>query len=263
MQIRLKATDKKKVEQKKKLDTPEKKSKAEFAKKPKALSKTPAKESTKKKAPAPIDKKTAEPTTAQASTETKEPIAKQLIEGKESKAKITKTTKGDEKKKKGEKTSHAEESEQDVVQSTSIVTKPSSSAATNLRARPVASTTSPLANLRPDILDLLERVVGIITIQKLSGVMTTSVTIAKEGSVFNGSKLVFQQYDTARNSINVQLIGSAEANALFDANIGNLAAALQAAKLDIKVNLRPSSLKQEKEEMKKNKVRAKKEKQHS
>ncbi len=107
------------------------------------------------------------------------------------------------------------------------------------------STESPAyTKLNPQVFELFERMIGVLTIQQHTNVTTTTITISMKNSVFNGSKITLDQYSTAPNSFNIRLQGTPEAIQLFNANLGELMAAFQQTKSPYTVNiLNPSLLK--------------------
>lgn len=94
------------------------------------------------------------------------------------------------------------------------------------------------ATLKPEIFELFERMVGLMTIQQSKGVSTTTVTLNMPGSVFNGCQIVLEHYQTAPNSFNLQLQGSPRAVEIFNDNMADLTSAFQGAKLSFDVNIR-------------------------
>ncbi len=104
---------------------------------------------------------------------------------------------------------------------------------------PQAPTETPVhSKIHPQVYDLLEKMVGVMTIEQHKGVTTTTITVNMKGSVFDGSEIVLEHYSTAPNAFNVQLAGSQDAQALFNANIDELAAAFASGKYAFDVNIR-------------------------
>lgn len=103
--------------------------------------------------------------------------------------------------------------------------------------------------LPPDFYELFEKMVGIMTVETTKGVSTTTVKLDMPGSVFDKAEIILERYETAPNTFNLQLQGSEKAVNLFNANITELAAAFQGARLSFDVNIRrPILLKKEEEE---------------
>jgi hypothetical protein len=98
------------------------------------------------------------------------------------------------------------------------------------------------SRLNPEVFEIFQKMVGMLTIQKDTGVSTTTVTINKPGSIFNEGKLVLEHYDTAPHAFNVQFMGQDKAVSLFNDNLTDLIAAIQHAKLSYQVNIRRAVL---------------------
>lgn len=93
------------------------------------------------------------------------------------------------------------------------------------------------AHFSKEVFDLFERMVGLITVEQSKGVSTTTVKISLPGTVYHGSEIKLDHYDTAPHSFNIQLIGSPEAIKSFTANFDDLAAAFRGGKFAFTVNL--------------------------
>lgn len=93
------------------------------------------------------------------------------------------------------------------------------------------------AHFDPQVFELFERMVGLITVEQLKGVSTTTVKISLPGTVFHGSEIKLEHYDTAPHSFNIKLIGSPEAVKSFTANFEALSAAFRGGKYAFEVNL--------------------------
>ena len=81
--------------------------------------------------------------------------------------------------------------------------------------------------LSPDMAALVDKMVHFIKLESQKGVDTTTVMIDIEGSVFNGSEIIIDHYDTAPHSFNLRLSGQTEAVDLFNANLASLQTSLQ------------------------------------
>ena len=98
------------------------------------------------------------------------------------------------------------------------------------------------SKLNPDVYELFEKFVGLLTIEYAKGVSITTVKLSLPGSVFDRSKVVFERYETAPGTFNLQLQGSEQAVNMFSANISQLAAAFAGSKLAFDVNIRQPEL---------------------
>lgn len=93
------------------------------------------------------------------------------------------------------------------------------------------------ATLQSDVFELFEKMVGVMTIEQTKGVSKTTITLNMPGSVFHGSEIHLDHYDTAPHAYNVQLLGSPQAVAYFNANINDLVAAFQQSRLPFEMNI--------------------------
>lgn len=91
-----------------------------------------------------------------------------------------------------------------------------------------ARSTVEVVDLSPEMHELMEKMALLIKVESQNGVSTTTVFVEMEGSLFNGSQIVIDHYDTAPQSFNLQLGGSSEAVDLFTANLAALRTSLQA-----------------------------------
>jgi hypothetical protein len=105
-----------------------------------------------------------------------------------------------------------------------------------------ASPLPAVSHLSPQMYDLFEQMAGVIMIQHSSGQTTTTVTINMKGSIFDGSEVVFNQYQTAPQSYNLELKGSPEAVKMFSENIPLLDASFKEAGFKFDVNILSPSL---------------------
>ncbi len=100
-----------------------------------------------------------------------------------------------------------------------------------------ASAPPSYSRLSSQVYELFERLVGLITIQQLSGNSKTTVTLNMPDSVFHNSEIVLEKFSTAPHTFNVQLLGSPQAVALFEANMNDLVAAFQDTKRAFEINI--------------------------
>ncbi|MBP9842109.1 MAG: hypothetical protein KBC64_06775 [Simkaniaceae bacterium] len=96
---------------------------------------------------------------------------------------------------------------------------------------------TPYSALSPQIRELFDKMVGMITIQCQTGVTTTTVTVNLPNSPLQGVQIVLQQFDTARHSFNIQLEGTPEQLNLLNANVNDLAAAFAGGKYAFSANI--------------------------
>ena len=91
--------------------------------------------------------------------------------------------------------------------------------------------------LSSEMYELLETMSGVILIEKNDTKTSTTVTLNMPNTVFNGSKLVLDQYSTAPMIYNVQLLGSPEAVKVFSENLSSLSQSFQAMQYNFEVKL--------------------------
>ncbi len=115
---------------------------------------------------------------------------------------------------------------------------------------PVVETT-PYMQLPPQALALFEKMVGVMTVMVQSGVRETTFTLTAEpfkGSHFFGAEVVIREYSTAPMQYNVELKGSQEAVAQFQANIPYMESALRTGGYNFGIHRIETSLKRIEEE---------------
>ncbi len=109
-------------------------------------------------------------------------------------------------------------------------------------ALPPVQTQPPLhayTQMNPQILALFERMVGVMTIIKTTGITETVMTLnARQfaSSVLYGSQLVIREFSTAPTAFNVEFIGSPAALALIQPNIASLLGAVQQGNFNFTIN---------------------------
>ena len=91
--------------------------------------------------------------------------------------------------------------------------------------------------LSSEMYELLETMSGVILIEKNGTKTSTTVTLNMPNTVFNGSKLVLDQYSTAPMIYNVQLLGSPEAVKVFAENLSSLSQSFEAMQYNFEVKL--------------------------
>lgn len=110
----------------------------------------------------------------------------------------------------------------------------------SLQIPSIETTTPPsYAYLHPQVMDLFERMVGVMTILSTSGITETTITLNAPqfaASVFYGAQIIIQEFSTAPNAYNIQLIGAPPAVALFQANANDLMAAFASGNYNFKIN---------------------------
>lgn len=86
-----------------------------------------------------------------------------------------------------------------------------------------------VAEINPvEISSIVEEMAEYIKIESDNGISKTTVKVSMQGTVFEGSEIVIDHYDTAPHSFNLQLMGNPEAMQLFEAHLGTLQLSLNA-----------------------------------
>jgi hypothetical protein len=102
-----------------------------------------------------------------------------------------------------------------------------------------AAPINPYAYLHPDVMDLFDRMVGVISVMSTGGVTETVVTLNTPkfaSSVFFGSQIIIHEYTSAPLAYNIQINGTPEALSLFQGNVDDLMAAFQYGNYAFRVN---------------------------
>ena len=99
--------------------------------------------------------------------------------------------------------------------------------------------TVPFANLPPQLAQLFERMVGVMTVMQHSGIKETTITLDNPQfakSVFFGSQIVITEYSSAPLEYNIELCGNQQAVDLMGANANELVAAFEVGKYNFKMH---------------------------
>ena len=67
---------------------------------------------------------------------------------------------------------------------------------------------------------------------------TTTVTVNMKNSIFDGTQIIIDHYETAPNALNITIAGNPKAQEMINQNMTNLVASFEASKLSFQVNLR-------------------------
>ncbi len=104
---------------------------------------------------------------------------------------------------------------------------------------PAPETLPPYANLHPQVMEIFDRMVGVMTVMTMSGMTETTITLNAPqfaSSVFFGSQIIIREFSTAPRAFNIQLNGTPQAVALFQGNVDDLMAAFSAGNYNFRVN---------------------------
>jgi hypothetical protein len=94
-------------------------------------------------------------------------------------------------------------------------------------------------NISPQLQELFDRMVGVMTVMNMSGITETVITLNSPqfaSSVFFGTQIIIQEFSTAPQAFNIQLNGEPQAVALFQGSADDLMAAFQAGNYNFRVN---------------------------
>lgn len=108
---------------------------------------------------------------------------------------------------------------------------------------------APYTQLHPMVLDLFERMVGVMTVMSTAGITETTVTLSSPqyaNSVFFGAQIIIKEYSTAPKAFNIQIITNAQGAALVQAYADDLMAAFRTGNYNFKVNRLEAGLSAEK-----------------
>lgn len=114
-----------------------------------------------------------------------------------------------------------------------------SGAPISVEAPSVPEAIPPYAMMRPEVQEIFDRMVGVMTVMNLSGMTQTVITLNMPqfaSSVFFGTQIIIQEFSSAPQAFNIQLNGTPEAVELFQGNADDLMAALQAGNYNFRVN---------------------------
>jgi hypothetical protein len=95
------------------------------------------------------------------------------------------------------------------------------------------------AHLHPQVMEIFDRMVGVMTVMSMSGMTETVITLNAPqfaSSVFFGSQIIIQEFSTAPQAFNIQLNGTPQAVTLFQDNVNDLLAAFQAGNYNFRIN---------------------------
>jgi hypothetical protein len=95
------------------------------------------------------------------------------------------------------------------------------------------------AHLHPQVMEIFDRMVGVMTVMSMSGMTETVITLNSPqfaSSVFFGSQIIIQEFSTAPQAFNIQLNGTPQAVELFQGNADDLMAAFQAGNYNFRIN---------------------------
>ncbi|MDJ0651635.1 MAG: hypothetical protein QNJ27_01290 [Simkaniaceae bacterium] len=93
------------------------------------------------------------------------------------------------------------------------------------------------AKLSPEVYELFEKMGGVMTVQQDKGITTTTMTMNMPGSVFDGTQVILNQYSTAPNAFNIQLVGHPDSVKIFTQNLDALRESFRQANFTFETNI--------------------------
>ncbi|OGN63059.1 MAG: hypothetical protein A3F09_01545 [Chlamydiae bacterium RIFCSPHIGHO2_12_FULL_49_11] len=120
-----------------------------------------------------------------------------------------------------------------------LITTGSNIPTANLTRAPTAqeAIVPPFTELSSNAFDLFEKMIGYVTLETAKGISRTTVTVNMPGTIFHGSEIHIDHYDTAPHSFNVRFHGQEEAVNQFTQNLPQFNEALKAITLPFQINL--------------------------
>jgi len=108
----------------------------------------------------------------------------------------------------------------------------------------VLSSLEEVGSLSLEMQALVDKMADFVQVESQNGISTTTISVGMEDgmSLFNGSEIQIDHYDTAPHSFNIQLSGTPEAIEIFAQQLGNLQAALQQRLSHFQIQLLPPYL---------------------
>lgn len=104
---------------------------------------------------------------------------------------------------------------------------------------------APYLRLSTQVMEIFERIVGVLTVMTQEGITKTTMTLDSPhfaNSLLFGSEIVITEYSTAPKAFNIEFLGTPQAVNLMQGNIEELLAAFSAGHYTFKVNRIEASL---------------------
>ena len=89
---------------------------------------------------------------------------------------------------------------------------------------------------------------GVMTVMKEADMTETTIHLNDPNGPYFGTEIVIRQYSAAPLTFNIEFFSTAQNNAIFEANIGQLMNAFQAGNYNFRVHRIETSLKEEERE---------------
>lgn len=104
---------------------------------------------------------------------------------------------------------------------------------------PEITPATPYASLHPQVWDLFERMVGVMTIMNGSGITETTINLTGDqfkASPFFGTQITIREFTTAPKNYNIEMLIPSQVTKTVERNYNDLVAAFQAGNYNFKVN---------------------------
>jgi hypothetical protein len=97
----------------------------------------------------------------------------------------------------------------------------------------------PYIQLSPEMLDLFDRMIGVMRVMSSTGVRETTINLTSErfaNSIFFGAQIVIREYSTAPRAFNIEILGTQRAVAHLQGHIAALNSAFQRIEYNFSIN---------------------------
>jgi hypothetical protein len=165
-----------------------------------------------------------------------QPVYGQLVPQQEEAGEVAKV---EEKEEAVQQVTFKQVAQEKVQQEATQAVFPASSTLGPLFISPATEAAPAYTALNSEILALFEKMVGVISVMKESGITETIIhlnTAEYANSRFAGSEIIIREYSTAPLAYNIELVGTSQNAALFEQNIGALMTAFRAGNHNFTVN---------------------------
>ena len=121
------------------------------------------------------------------------------------------------------------------------------------------STSAPYAQFSPQIFELFQKLVGMMTVMQFQGKTTTSITLNLPSSPLDGAHVDIEHFDTAPHAFNISFYASVEGQKLLEPQVQNLEQQLRASLPNFQISVKkPYLLNETREEKKRRNLQVKK-----
>jgi hypothetical protein len=108
--------------------------------------------------------------------------------------------------------------------------------------------------LPPQILEMFEKLVGVMTVLQYQGVSTTSITLNMPNTMLDGTTIDIEHYDTAPHAFNIQIYATPQAQEYISQNVQTLQTQLRTTLPNFDITIREPLLIGKTQEEKKRKA---------